>query len=224
MTSDVQKFMAEVKSKNAGEPEFHQAVQEVAESLTPVLERHPRYREARILEQIIEPEQAAEPAIFDDDSAATPELGETDWDDILEGQDTPAADEGTSEWGSEGIELEHNSNTLDTDEIQSLIDETPLDTEAAQEEEEASSELESLLMEGDDDEDIVDTSALEEELGLGDTGEEALAAEPGSLEQAMEEIRSLKLHNNELQKEIETIKEQIKPVLALLNKKKKPVR
>lgn len=49
--------MAEVQAKNSGEPEFHQAVREVAESLEPVLERHPHYREARILEQIIEPER-----------------------------------------------------------------------------------------------------------------------------------------------------------------------
>jgi glutamate dehydrogenase (NADP+) len=50
--------MAEVKSKSATEPEFHQAVAEVAESLESVLERNPHYREARILEQIIEPERA----------------------------------------------------------------------------------------------------------------------------------------------------------------------
>jgi glutamate dehydrogenase (NADP+) len=57
MSTYVQRLMAEVKSRNAGEPEFHQAVAEVAESLGPVLERYPRYREARILEQIIEPER-----------------------------------------------------------------------------------------------------------------------------------------------------------------------
>jgi len=57
MSSYVQRLMAEVKSKNAGEPEFHQAVAEVAESIDPVLERHPHYREAKILEQIIEPER-----------------------------------------------------------------------------------------------------------------------------------------------------------------------
>lgn len=57
MSSHVQKLMAEVKSKNAAEPEFHQAVKDVAESLSPVLERDPHYREAKILEQIIEPER-----------------------------------------------------------------------------------------------------------------------------------------------------------------------
>ena len=49
--------MAEVKAKNPVEPEFHQAVYEVAESLTLVLERHPEYTKAKILERIIEPER-----------------------------------------------------------------------------------------------------------------------------------------------------------------------
>jgi len=49
--------MAGVKAKNPGESEFHQAVQEVAESLTLVLDREPRYRKAKILERIIEPER-----------------------------------------------------------------------------------------------------------------------------------------------------------------------
>ena len=49
--------MAGVKAKNPGELEFHQAVQEVAESLTLVLDREPRYRKAKILERIIEPER-----------------------------------------------------------------------------------------------------------------------------------------------------------------------
>jgi glutamate dehydrogenase (NADP+) len=57
MPSYVQKLMAEVKSKNAAEPEFHQAVKDVAESLNPVLESHPHYRKARILEQLVEPER-----------------------------------------------------------------------------------------------------------------------------------------------------------------------
>ena len=51
------KVMADVKAKNPGEPEFHQAVQEVAESLALVFERHPEYVSARILERIIEPER-----------------------------------------------------------------------------------------------------------------------------------------------------------------------
>jgi len=46
-----------VKAKNPAEPEFHQAVLEVFESLRPVMERHPEYREAKILERITEPER-----------------------------------------------------------------------------------------------------------------------------------------------------------------------
>ena len=53
----VSSLMADVKAKNPAEPEFHQAVQEVAESLALVLERHPEYRHARVLERIIEPER-----------------------------------------------------------------------------------------------------------------------------------------------------------------------
>ena len=49
--------MAEVKAKHAAQPEFHQAVEEVAESIDIVLDRHPEYRSAKILERIIEPER-----------------------------------------------------------------------------------------------------------------------------------------------------------------------
>jgi glutamate dehydrogenase (NADP+) len=57
MSSYVEEFMGEVKAKNPAEPEFHQAVQEVIESLSLVLERHPEYRNAKILERIVEPER-----------------------------------------------------------------------------------------------------------------------------------------------------------------------
>ena len=57
MSDYVKDLMAEVKAKNPAEPEFHQAVQEVAESLSLVFERHPEYRTAKILERIIEPER-----------------------------------------------------------------------------------------------------------------------------------------------------------------------
>jgi glutamate dehydrogenase (NADP+) len=50
-------LMADVKARNPAEPEFHQAVQEVVESLTLVLDKHPEYREHKILERIIEPER-----------------------------------------------------------------------------------------------------------------------------------------------------------------------
>jgi len=49
--------MAELKAKNPAEPEFHQAVQEVVESLAPVADRRPEYRSARIFERLVEPER-----------------------------------------------------------------------------------------------------------------------------------------------------------------------
>lgn len=57
MSDYVKDLMAELKAKHPAQPEFHQAVQEVAESLSLVLERHPEYRSAKILERIIEPER-----------------------------------------------------------------------------------------------------------------------------------------------------------------------
>src|SRR5213080_2754331 len=50
-------LMAQVTTKNPGEIEFHQAVQEVVESLDRVLERRPEYRGARIIERMVEPER-----------------------------------------------------------------------------------------------------------------------------------------------------------------------
>jgi glutamate dehydrogenase (NADP+) len=46
-----------IRTKNPAEPEFHQATQEVFESLVPVLDRHPEYRSAKLLERIAEPER-----------------------------------------------------------------------------------------------------------------------------------------------------------------------
>ena len=57
MKDYVSGLMAEVKAKNPAEPEFHQAVQEVVESLAIVLEKHPEYRQHKIVERIIEPER-----------------------------------------------------------------------------------------------------------------------------------------------------------------------
>ncbi|MCK5862865.1 MAG: NADP-specific glutamate dehydrogenase [Candidatus Hydrogenedentes bacterium] len=46
-----------VLKKNPAEPEFHQAVSEVMDALEPVMERHPEYKENRILERLTEPER-----------------------------------------------------------------------------------------------------------------------------------------------------------------------
>ena len=57
MDDYVEYILADVKAKNPGEPEFHQAVEEVLQSLTVVLERHPEYRSMKILERMVEPER-----------------------------------------------------------------------------------------------------------------------------------------------------------------------
>jgi len=46
-----------VKSRDPNENEFHQAVTEVMDSIKPVLDRNPEYREAQILERLVEPER-----------------------------------------------------------------------------------------------------------------------------------------------------------------------
>jgi glutamate dehydrogenase (NADP+) len=53
----VQEVLASVKARNPAEPEFHQAVQEVLESVDLVLPRRPDLRRARILERVVEPER-----------------------------------------------------------------------------------------------------------------------------------------------------------------------
>ncbi len=57
MADSVAAFMQEIVAKNPAEKEFHQAVEEVVESLWPVLEKRPEYRKAKILERICEPER-----------------------------------------------------------------------------------------------------------------------------------------------------------------------
>ena len=46
-----------IKEKDPGQKEFHQAVQEVVETIQPVLDRNPEYRQAAVLERIVEPER-----------------------------------------------------------------------------------------------------------------------------------------------------------------------
>ncbi len=57
MGSFSEDIMGEVKAKNPAEPEFHQAVEEVVESLELVLERRPEYRKHKIVERVVEPER-----------------------------------------------------------------------------------------------------------------------------------------------------------------------
>ena len=53
----VSEFMAYVVARNPGEPEFHQAVHEVVESVMPLIDANPAYRKAKILERLVEPER-----------------------------------------------------------------------------------------------------------------------------------------------------------------------
>lgn len=53
----IEDFMIAVKAKNSHESEFLQAVHEVAEAVIPFMEAHPKYKSAKILERIVEPER-----------------------------------------------------------------------------------------------------------------------------------------------------------------------
>ncbi len=55
--SAVRSFMRGLKRRNPGEPEFHQAVQEVVEYVMPYVFEHPEYRDAQILERMTEPDR-----------------------------------------------------------------------------------------------------------------------------------------------------------------------
>ena len=57
MSQTAKQFLDNLKARNAGESEFHQAVQEVVESLMPFIEENPQYQHAKILERVSEPER-----------------------------------------------------------------------------------------------------------------------------------------------------------------------
>ena len=50
-------LMARVEARNPGEPEFHQTVKEVLESLEPVIAKRPDYVKSGVLERLVEPER-----------------------------------------------------------------------------------------------------------------------------------------------------------------------
>ena len=54
---DIETFMDKIKEKNHGEKEFHQAVEEVVETLMPYINKHQRYKQSKILERMTEPER-----------------------------------------------------------------------------------------------------------------------------------------------------------------------
>lgn len=53
----VKEFMAKIIAKNPGEAEFHQAVEEVVTTIIPFVEENPKYKAAKVLERIAEPER-----------------------------------------------------------------------------------------------------------------------------------------------------------------------
>ena len=55
--AQIDAFMEKVGAKNPNEPEFMQAVHEVAESVIPFIEEHPKYKAGNILERMVEPER-----------------------------------------------------------------------------------------------------------------------------------------------------------------------
>ncbi|HMR82880.1 MAG TPA: Glu/Leu/Phe/Val dehydrogenase dimerization domain-containing protein, partial [Niabella sp.] len=57
MNKTTKLFIEQISARNAGEPEFLQAVSEVAESVIPYIESQPRYKKSKILERIAEPER-----------------------------------------------------------------------------------------------------------------------------------------------------------------------
>jgi len=54
---DIENFMDMVSGKNQNEKEFLQAVREVVESVMPFINKHPRYKKAKVLDRIVEPER-----------------------------------------------------------------------------------------------------------------------------------------------------------------------
>lgn len=57
VTKDLDSFMSDLDRRNPGEPEFHQAVLEVAEKIWPFLDENPRYRKERIFDRMTEPDR-----------------------------------------------------------------------------------------------------------------------------------------------------------------------
>ena len=57
MASRVDDVYAEVVARNPAEPEFHQAVHEVLETLGPAIDKHPKYADYALLERLVEPER-----------------------------------------------------------------------------------------------------------------------------------------------------------------------
>ncbi len=72
MSKYVDRVLAELKEKNANEPEFLQTAEEVLTSLGPVVDAHPEYEKAALLERMVEPERTVEfRVVWVDDNGQT---------------------------------------------------------------------------------------------------------------------------------------------------------
>ena len=69
MNKYIERVLADTKAKNANEPEFLQTVEEVLSSLEPVINAHPEYEKAALLERMVEPERVIEfRVVWEDDN------------------------------------------------------------------------------------------------------------------------------------------------------------
>ena len=71
---DLEKFMEGVEARNPGEPEFHQAVHEVAMNIIPYIADKPEYKDLRILERMTEPDRVVSfRVVWEDDKVGEAE-------------------------------------------------------------------------------------------------------------------------------------------------------
>jgi glutamate dehydrogenase (NADP+) len=74
LSTKIHTFMEDVIRRSSGEPEFHQAVQEVAESIIPFLENTPKYQAAKIFERMTVPDRVITFRVVWEDDKGTPQI------------------------------------------------------------------------------------------------------------------------------------------------------
>ena len=74
MNAYIQRVLEKTRAQNAGESEFLQTVEEVLSSLEPVIERHPEYERAALLERMVEPERVIEFRVVWQDDAGNAQV------------------------------------------------------------------------------------------------------------------------------------------------------
>ena len=74
MNAYIEKVLESTRARNATEPEFLQTVEEVLTSLEPVIDRHPEYEKAALLERLVEPERVIEFRVVWQDDAGVPHI------------------------------------------------------------------------------------------------------------------------------------------------------